>query len=604
MTLSASRREEMCGVVTTIASSAALGEAIAQAFAGAQEDDVSLLYLSTHGLYDASRPDEPARLLLSNGVAEDSITAAQLAEYLDGVPGTKVIILDACNSGAFIGKGMPVSVVRSMSLPLNRAGYKVIASSGGYEDAFYWNAGGYGAQGSSYFALALYHALTPQGGQYEADQNRDGAITLEELSDYLLRANGTSSVQCYPEQDDFVLFSYDVQAVPDTSTAAIAYFSLGNSILTYDDPTLTFSFTALRDARISYQIVYHQQGRWMWESAQRILDTSESADGMVRAGRKERALSLSVDSLASDVAGYALLQVIAESDAGTEVAESRLISVQPIVGNPQLSLAAPLSAERKLVLVREFDPLKNDISEIAASLPEDVCLIFDMEDPDWKPDKRTKAYKELAKYGFFAEFHVASPEELAGFIKRCFKDRGHSIEQAETEYLIFLCTNLMAGLLQEIEKIAAYAHDERITRADIDAVASRAVESRVFELCNELAANHTGRALLLLADLETSREPAIAVTAVIARQFRQLYAARLALESGHDRAYIMQLTGLRFPYHANRLIDSARRIPLSLLRYALLSCMEADAELKSSRAADYDTVRMLIMRYAAKAAEV
>ena len=264
----------------------------------------------------------------------------------------------------------------------------------------------------------------------------------------------------------------------------------------------------------------------------------------------------------------------------------------------------PLSAERKLVLVREFDPLKNDISEIAASLPDDVCLIFDMEDPDWKPDKRTKAYKELAKYGFFAEFRVASPEELAGFIKRCFKDRGHSIEQAETEYLIFLCTNLMAGLLQEIEKIAAYAHDERITRADIDAVASRAVESRVFELCDELAANHTGRALLLLADLETSREPAIAVTAVIARQFRQLYAARLALESGRDRAYIMQLTGLRFPYHANRLIDSARRIPLSLLRYALLSCMEADAELKSSRAADYDTVRMLIMRYAAKAAEV
>ncbi len=264
----------------------------------------------------------------------------------------------------------------------------------------------------------------------------------------------------------------------------------------------------------------------------------------------------------------------------------------------------PVSAERKLVLVREFDPLKNDITELAASLSEDVCLIFDMEDPAWKPDKRTKAYKELSKYGFFAEFNTASPEELEGFIRRCFKDRGHSIDRPEVEYLIFLCTNLMAGLLNEIEKIAAYAHGERITREDIDAVASRAVESRIFEMCDELAANHTGRALTMLSDLETSREPAIAVTAVIARQFRQLYAARLALESGRDRAAIMQLTGLRFPYHANRLIDSARRMPLPLLRYALVSCMEADAELKSSRAADYDTVRMLMMRYAAKAAEV
>ena len=263
----------------------------------------------------------------------------------------------------------------------------------------------------------------------------------------------------------------------------------------------------------------------------------------------------------------------------------------------------PLSAEYKLVLVGEFDPIKNDISKLAASLPEDVCLIFDMEDPSWKPDKRTKVYKEIAKYGFFAEFNIASPEELTGFIKRCFKDRGHTIDREESEYMIFLCTNLMAGLLNEIEKIAAYAHGERITRADIDAVASRAVESRVFDMCDELAANHTGRALAMLADLETSREPAVAVTAVIARQFRQLYAARLSLEAGRDRASIMQLTGIRFPYHANRLIDSARRIPLPLLRYALMACMEADAELKSSRAADYDTVRMLIMRYAAKAAE-
>ena len=77
------------------------------------------------------------------------------------------------------------------------------------------------------------------------------------------------------------------------------------------------------------------------------------------------------------------------------------------------------------MLVREFDPLKNDSSKLAAALPEDVCLVFDMEDSAWKPDKRTKAYKELAKHGFFAEFSTASPEELEGFIKRCFKDRGH-----------------------------------------------------------------------------------------------------------------------------------------------------------------------------------
>ena len=271
----------------------------------------------------------------------------------------------------------------------------------------------------------------------------------------------------------------------------------------------------------------------------------------------------------------------------------------------------PVSAERKLVLVREFDPLKNDITELAASLSEDVCLIFDMEDPAWKPDKRTKAYKELSKYGFFAEFNTASPEELEGYNILFGWNAGNALLQKMTAMAMNLCgeTGFCSHDYADSFWVFVDAPDldalgERITREDIDAVASRAVESRIFEMCDELAANHTGRALTMLSDLETSREPAIAVTAVIARQFRQLYAARLALESGRDRAAIMQLTGLRFPYHANRLIDSARRMPLPLLRYALLACMEADADLKSSRAADYDTVRMLIMRYAAKAAEV
>lgn len=264
----------------------------------------------------------------------------------------------------------------------------------------------------------------------------------------------------------------------------------------------------------------------------------------------------------------------------------------------------PVIAERKLVIVRDFDPVKNDISPLTETLGEDVCLIFDIDDPAWKPDKRTKVYKTVAQYGFFAEFNIATVEELEGFIKRCFSDRGHTINKLEIEYLIFYCTNLMGGLLNEIEKISAYAHGERITKQDIEAVASRNVESKIFEMCDALTANQTDRALELLLDLETSKEPAVAVTSVIARGFRQLYAARLALERGRDSGYIMQLLGIRYNFHASRLITGARQTPLPLLRDALTACMETDAELKSSRAADYDTVRMFIMRFAAMAAAV
>lgn len=327
----------------TLASSGALGDAIQTAFSGANEADVSLFYLSTHGLYDPSRPDEPARLLLSDGTNEDFITADQLAAFLDPIPGTKLVILDACSSGAFIGKGMPDSVAQDMSLPLSKEGYKVVASCGGNEDSFFWSSGNrHRDTGSSYFALALSRGITPHGG-YAADLNQDGQITFSELRDYLLQANGASAAQFYPEQSEDVVVQYEPVSSEDIPAPLISHFSLGSPVLTYDDPTLTFSFVAAQDVRISYQIVYHQQGRWMWESAQRILDDTESDDGFIYKGYKERTLSLAVDALSSDAAGYALLQLIVEGRHGPEVAQTRLLCVQPIIGNPQLSLHAPLS---------------------------------------------------------------------------------------------------------------------------------------------------------------------------------------------------------------------------------------------------------------------
>lgn len=265
----------------------------------------------------------------------------------------------------------------------------------------------------------------------------------------------------------------------------------------------------------------------------------------------------------------------------------------------------PLQSEKKLVIVREFDPVANDISSLAASLPEDACLVFDMENPSWHPDKRTKAYREIAKHGFFAEFLTASPEELAGFVKRCFSDRGHTIAQPQIEYLLFLCTNLMAGLINEIEKISAYAKEREITRADIDAVASRTVEARVFEMCDELTAGHTDRALFMLSDLETARESSIGVLSIIARHFRRLYTARLAVDEGRGVSDVMELADQNREYFARRLMQTARAIPLSRLRAALIDCMETDAALKSSaaaRASEFDTLRMLFLRYAAKEA--
>lgn len=259
----------------------------------------------------------------------------------------------------------------------------------------------------------------------------------------------------------------------------------------------------------------------------------------------------------------------------------------------------PVMAVCKLVLVHDFDPVKNDISSVIQALNSECCVVFSMENTQWKPDRRTKAYKDVARAAVFAEFTLADGEELSGFVRRCFADRGHTISREDIEYLCFLCSPRMGELLLEIEKISAYASREQIRREEIDAVATRAVEARVFEMCDVLASGKYAQALDMIGDLERAGEAAIAVLAILARQFRQLYTARLAQNARKGDDYIMKALSLRYISIVRRISSSAARISLSRLRAALVLCMETDAALKSSRAQPYELIRLFVMRYAA-----
>ena len=118
-----------------VASRAQLVDAIHTVFGEAKEGDVSLLYICTHGLYD--RVSFEPLLVLSDGQKEDNISAAALRMALDEIPGHKVVILDACNSGAFIGRGAYSGEVENAFAAPE---YTVLTSAGAYEDSLLWSS--------------------------------------------------------------------------------------------------------------------------------------------------------------------------------------------------------------------------------------------------------------------------------------------------------------------------------------------------------------------------------------------------------------------------------------------------------------------------------
>ena len=318
---------------------------IRDAFAGATAEDVSYFYISTHGIWQQGSPNEEMTLLLSDGRSENGVTARQLRDIFDQVPGVKVLMLDACHAGAVIGKGVHAPFDNVFKGP----DYKVICSSGGAEESWFWSGdlGDARLTGAGYFSSALVSGLSA-AGDWGADDNNDGLITLTELKRYLLDHHGASTVRVYPEEDDFAVMSYDAASFTGRRRdAAIKSVDFGAEVLPADDLTVDFTFNVVRTTQVAYQFVYHRGGRWDFDHSELRYDNAErfgafgDARGFLSPGMKERTLTLSLD--ASGVYGYVLLQLIAIDDGTPSLVTSQVLCVPPEDGDPNLAVLSETS---------------------------------------------------------------------------------------------------------------------------------------------------------------------------------------------------------------------------------------------------------------------
>ena len=98
---------------------------IRETFREAGPGDTSWLYISTHGIQWDEDGTSRTALLLSDGESEEELFPETLRQILDRIPGRKVVILDACHSGA--------------AVPAFRGNaYQLLVSCAPEEDSFFW----------------------------------------------------------------------------------------------------------------------------------------------------------------------------------------------------------------------------------------------------------------------------------------------------------------------------------------------------------------------------------------------------------------------------------------------------------------------------------
>lgn len=263
----------------------------------------------------------------------------------------------------------------------------------------------------------------------------------------------------------------------------------------------------------------------------------------------------------------------------------------------------PMMAERTLVVVNDYDLFKAGdrdkalLMELFADLPPYLCLVFVYDLIPYKPDGRAKLAAALKAHAQVVEFPRQSQGDLVDWIGRRFKATGHEVDSDTARYLMFLCGDLMHTLAGEIEKIGAFAKHPRVTRADVDAVATPQLEAVVFTLTDALSVKDFDKALSVLGQLLHRREAPTMLLSVIAKHLRQLYTARLALEAHRDADALAALWGMH-PYPAGKLMAAARRVDRPWCRRALRNAARTEFAMKSSAADETALLTDLVLELA------
>ena len=265
--------------------------------------------------------------------------------------------------------------------------------------------------------------------------------------------------------------------------------------------------------------------------------------------------------------------------------------------------AMPFMTEHTLIELRDVDINKLADADACMKTISDIpdyCTIVFVQNAEYEPDGRLRFVKTLRSEGKELKFTQQSQGMLTDWIVRRFAAAGKRIDLSAAQRLIFISGDLMSRLIPEIEKIAAYASTDKVTQEDVEAVANHIPEAVVFEMTELMAQKKVNSALSVLSELLADKNnELIMMLAVLGKQMRQLYAARLALEKNLGTKYVMEVCSMKYDYIAAKLLTAAKGFTLAQLRRAVELCAETDYRMKSSGADPKELLKEAVLRIAA-----
>jgi DNA polymerase-3 subunit delta len=187
--------------------------------------------------------------------------------------------------------------------------------------------------------------------------------------------------------------------------------------------------------------------------------------------------------------------------------------------------------------------------------------------------------KAVAAAGDVLEYLAPKPWQLPDWARQQAGKLGLQLGPPEAKLLVDRVGDNQHIILREVEKLAAYRGRGRATADDVELLAARTVETRVFDLVDAVATGRANDAFAVLEDLYVTGERPGGLFFRLARHFEQLFQAVVLREEGRPADQIREELGMK-PFPGKKLVQQATAFSPDAARRALEILAAADGRMK------------------------
>lgn len=255
--------------------------------------------------------------------------------------------------------------------------------------------------------------------------------------------------------------------------------------------------------------------------------------------------------------------------------------------------ALPFMAERKCVAVSDLDVEGLRAGELAKleqlieAVPPSTVLIFYLPTVEFEPKKAKKWKKFIAsvdRIGCTAELKRRSGAELEKLLCAGASKRGCELSRQNAGRIVGYSGNDLQTLMNELEKLCAFAGKGEITAQMIDRLVTKNLEARVYDLSRAILSGRYDRAYEILDLLFYQNEEPVSVLAVLSSAYVDLYRVRVAVQSGFGATEPAKYFDYaRKEFRLTNAERDAARLSSVVLRGSLRALLAADLALKGAR---------------------